>query len=375
MRVAFIDQQGDVTGGAEHSLALLIQHLPSDIEPAAVLFSEGAYAQRLRSMGIPVSVVVPPAAVTSSTRERPRARACIGVAETIARVATELRRMRVDLVHTNTIKAHLIGAPAARAAGLPCVVHLRDILDGVGRLALSTVARCFTQERIAISSAVSQCYALPRTTVIANPLALETYHALPSRSSARALLGIPDDGRPLFGIVGRINRWKGHDHFLRAVAFAAARSNIRCAIVGEARFRDADFLPELQSLAGELGLEERTTFVPWVDDPRVIFAALDVHCNCSDREPFGRTTVEAAAAGVPTIAFDDGGAPDLIDDGISGFLVPAGDEEAFGRAILTYARDPGARASAGLAARTASKRFQAPLHATRVAGILRRCAA
>ncbi len=375
MRVTFIDQQGDVTGGAEQSLALLIQHLPGDIEPSAILFSEGAYAQRLRSMGVHVSVVVLPAAVSSSTREHPKVRACVGAAETVARVAAILRSSRVDVVHTNTIKAHLIGAPAARLAGLPCVVHLRDILDGLGRQALGAVARCFARERIAISNSVAQSYALSRTTVIENPIALEGYEALPPRSSARAFLRIPDDERPVFGIVGRINRWKGQDRFLRAVARVSAECDIRCAIVGEARFRDADFVPELQRLCEQLGLGQRTTFVPWVEDTRAIFAALDVHCNCSRREPFGRTTAEAAAAGVPTISFDDGGALDLIDDGVSGSLVPAGDEAAFARAMLVYARSPDARARAGLAARATSKRFDARLHADRVSEILRRCAA
>jgi glycosyltransferase involved in cell wall biosynthesis len=375
VRAAFIDQQGDVTGGAEQSLALLIEHLPRDIEPHAILFSDGAYAQRLRASGVSVSIVVPGKTVTSSTRERPRVDACFGLADAVARVASTLRRERIDVVHTNTVKAHMIGAPAARAVGIPCVVHLRDILDGVGRYALRTVARSFARERIAISSAVARCYDLPRTTVIGNPVALEAYTCLPERSSARALLGIPNDGLPLAAIVGRINRWKGQDRFLRIIARAAAEYPVRCAIVGEARFRDADFVPELERLRDECGLGERASFVSWVEDPRTIFAAIDLHCNCSDREPFGRTTLEAAAAGVPTIAFDDGGAVDLIEDGVSGRLIPADDEAAFARAVIDFARDPALRLRLGNAAGAMSKRFEASSHAARVGEVLRRCAA
>jgi glycosyltransferase involved in cell wall biosynthesis len=187
-------------------------------------------------------------------------------------------------------------------------------------------------------------------------------------------LGIPIDDVPLIGIVGRINRWKGHDRFLRIVAAVNRVVPIRCAIVGEARFRDADFVPELHALAAQLGIADRTSFVPWLADPRLAYAALDVHCNCSEREPFGRSIVEAAAASVPTVAFDDGGAADIIDDGVDGALVPAGNIDAFTDGVLRLVRDRSLRDRTGNAARLASTRFAAPSHAQLVAEVLRRSA-
>jgi glycosyltransferase involved in cell wall biosynthesis len=293
----------------------------------------------------------------------------------IVNLARFFSKHRVQLVHTNTMKAHLAAAPAARLTGTPSVMHLRDIVGGAGRAALRGAAVTCARERIAISAALSRWYDMSRTTVISNPVDVSSYDRLPKRADARRMLGIPIDAYPLVGIVGRINRWKGHDRFLRAVAAVNAQFPIRCAIVGEARFRDLDFVPELHQLAADLGIADRTTFVPWLDDPRVAYAALDVHCNCSEREPFGRSIVEAAAVGVPTVAFDDGGAVDIIRNGEDGYLVPAGDVVAFSSALAVLVSDPLLREKASLAARLGSARFAAPEHARRVAEVLRRSVA
>jgi glycosyltransferase involved in cell wall biosynthesis len=372
VRVAFINHNGAKPGGAEESLSLFLQNRPNDIEPVMLVFEDGEFAQRLRGYGLSTKIIRVPQQLRAVTRENPSTVATLGLPRVIGRLARVLADERVDLVHTNSMKAHLFGAPAARLLGIPSVMHLRDIVEGVGRVALRAVARTCAREQIAISHALSQWYALPHTTVIANPVDLSHYGTTPARADARRMLGIPADDAPLIGIVGRINRWKGHDRFLHAAAALNAQSPIRCAIVGEARFRDEDFVPELHRLAADLGIADRTTFVPWLDDPQVAYAALDVHCNCSEREPFGRSIVEAAAAGVPTVAFDDGGAVDIISDGEDGCIVAAGDTQAFAAALLRLIRDPALREQAGRNARRRSARFAAPEHARLVADILRR---
>ena len=372
MRVAFVSQTGAKPGGAEESLGLFLQNLPADIEPVIVVFEDGEFAARLRGYGLLTRIVELPAKLRSATRERPTGGGTLSLPGVIHAVARVLASERVDLVHTNTMKAHLIGAPAARLKGIPSVMHIRDMVGGAGRIALRAVAQTCTGERIAISQALSRWYGMSRTTVIANPVDLSRYAEIPERTDARRVLGIPPDDTPLVGIVGRINRWKGHDRFLRAAAAVHRRRPIRCVIVGEARFRDADFVPELHRLARELGIAERTTFVPWLDDPRTAYAALDVHCNCSEREPFGRSIVEAAAAGVPTIAFDDGGAADIIADGEDGRIIAAGDTDAFAQALLALVSDPVRRDQAARSARRRSGRFAAPEHARLVSDVLRR---
>jgi glycosyltransferase involved in cell wall biosynthesis len=371
LRVAFVSQSGDVTGGAEESLALLLAHLPHDIDPRVVLFGDGAYARRLRELGLPVTIAPLAPRSAHATRER-FARTALGAAGDVERLRRVLRELDVDVVHTNSVKAHVLAAPAARLAGRAAVMHLRDILTGTGRGVLRAVARAASRERIAISQAVADAYGLAHTSVIYNPLDLDAYRDLPDRAAARRALGLPEAGT-IVGLVGRINRWKGHVAFLDVAARLAGRDGVTFAIVGEPRFRDDDFAAELRARVAALGLRERVRFVPWVADPRAVFAALDVNCNCSVREPLGRTILEAAACGVPSVAFDDGGPAEIVPAS-GGIVVRAGDVSAFAGAVATLL-DAANDASARAARRASADAYGTVRHAAAVASVLRRAAA
>jgi len=370
IKVAFLDQTGDTIGGAQESLLLLLKHLSSSIDATVFFFNDGILAQRVRDLGLNVRIVRMPATVTQSTRERPNPRAILDMIPVVWRLSRELAPF--DVVHINTIKAHVVGLVSARLANVPSVVHLRDILEGRSRVLMQTAYRA-ARRRIAISQAVSRAYAVEPTAVVMNPLDLTLYEHLPTRKEARAALGVPED-RPLVAIIGRINRWKGHDRFLEIAAMVAASSRAHFAIIGEARFRDLDFVGELERAVVRLGLQDRVSFVPWQTDPLLAYAAMDVHCNCSDAEPFGRTIIEAAAAGVPTVCFDTGGAAEAIERGVTGFAVPHTDSEAFARAILSYLNDAERLTNARAAARAWSRRFSVAAHVREVITVLRAAA-
>lgn len=375
LRVAFLDQVGVAPGGAEQTLATFLEHMPSGIAPNVILFEDGPFADRLRALGLPVDVVPIPGAIGASTRERMRIGGALRIPAVALKVARIVRERRAALLYTNSMKAHLIGAFAARLAGVRCVMHFHDVVDGAARTALRSAARLASRERIACSRLVSERIGLAPTRVIYAPLELAAYDALPDRAVARAALQLPDDDLPVVTIVGRINRWKGHDRFLRIAARVNAEIPARFVIVGTPIFRDADFLPELQARAAEAPLRGRVSFVPWLDDVRVAYAATDVNCNCSTQEPFGRTVVEAAAAGVPTVCFDDSGAAETVIDGVTGRAVRAGDEAAFARAIIEYLRDPAVLLAARKAARGAAARFDAERIADEMAHVILRAVA
>jgi glycosyltransferase involved in cell wall biosynthesis len=373
VKIAVIDQTGNEAGGAQISLELFLRNLPADIEASAIFFETGVFSERIGRLNIPVRVVSLDAGLRSATRERlsiANARLLPGA---LRPLVSALREIRPDVVYTNGAKAHVLGSIAARLSRVPSVVHHRDILAGPTRLGLLGVLAACSQARIANSAAVARCYPLPNTSVIDNPVDLARYERLPPRDAARAKLGIDGD-EPVAGIVGRVNRWKGIDRFLRAIAAVNRRTRLRGVIVGAPHFRDAEHLGELRSLSTELGLDGIVTFVDWVDDTRTVYAAIDINVNASHREPFGRTIIEAAAAGVPSVCFDDAGVSETMIDATMGLVVRAGDEAALTNALGAYAEDPDRRAAAGLAARSWSGRFDAGLHARRVADVLRAAA-
>jgi glycosyltransferase involved in cell wall biosynthesis len=372
LRVAFVGQSGAAAGGAERTLATYLPFAPRDLVPVAILFEDGAFADELRGLSIPVEIVPAPDSLSKSSRERLRLGAFFDTFGHVARLARRLRELRIDVVFSNTMKAHFVCAPAARLAGIPCVMHFHDIVDGPLRHALRAVARFGSVERLACARIVAQSLALRHMTVSYGPIVLEAYQTLPNRHEARIRLGLPTDV-PVVALVGRINRWKGHDRFLRIAAEINRRARVHFVMVGAPIFRDADFVPELEELVRRLGIEHAVSFIPWVDDVRLVYAAIDVNVNCSTREPFGRSVVEAAGAGVPSVCFDDSGAAETISDGRTGRIVPAGDETSFAGAILEFL--PGVRhTETNELVKRSAMRFDATAIGEEIADVIRRAA-
>lgn len=344
----------------------MLRALPPSIQPCVVVFRRGAFESRLRSLGFEVIVHEVARAFERASRYAPDPFSAVPAGPEVLRMAALLRRIKPAIVHTNTVKANAIGIPAARICRIPSVMHLRDFLDGGSRAILSGIGRYGASRVVAISQKVAEWYSVPRTRVVYNPFDLDPDSGLPERADARSRLGIRSDG-PCFGIIGPIHPNKGHERFLRVMAALTARTDAVGVVVGDARFaagpRD---LPLLVQRARELGLGERVRFVPWLDDVRAAYAAIDVLCSCSFREPFGRTIVEAAARSIPSVIFDDCGASELLIDGVSALIAPAGDETAYAARLIALASEPNSRAIIGEGARRAVAGLTAERHAAEI---------
>lgn len=356
MRLAIVNHQGNLAAGAEHALLQFLVRLPPSIEPVFFFFEDGAFAQEMRERFGSVTIVPMSARVATAKRS---ALAVGAVADGVAltrRLAKALRAAAPDMVLTNSMKAHIIGSLAAKLAGLPCVNYIHDIVTGPARALLQLVSRNCAIERLTCSKAVAQSIGIVRTTAVYAPIETATFRNLPERGAARAALGIPDDGLPVVALVGRIARWKGQDRFVRIAADVVRDTDAHFVIVGSPIFGcDLQYVPELIASVAAAGLRERVHFVPWQNDMRNVYGAIDLACNTSTREPFGRTSLEALASGVPIVCFDDAGVCEIFAQHQGGTQVPAGDEVAFARALRAYLADPTFMATAVSAARIAAE--------------------
>jgi glycosyltransferase involved in cell wall biosynthesis len=308
------------------------------------------------------------AAVERASRYGPLGRAALPSVGDVVALSSVLRRIKPDLVHTNTVKAHVLGVPAARLAGVPSVMHVRDALNCTGRVAISYLGRYAAAQSIAVSNSVADWYSIPRTRVVYNALDLTRYDNVLSAHRAREILGLPQR-IPLVGVVGPIHRGKGHDRFLRSFQSLAQQTDSAAVIVGDVRFRDDDVMPRIMQLAKDLGIVERLFFVPWLSDPRIAYAALDVVCSCSTREPFGRSISEAAACSTPSAMFSDSGVSELFKDTISAAIVSPYDEVEFGRRLVDLVSNPLQRFAMGAAAREAVESLTLSRHAKEISSI------
>jgi glycosyltransferase involved in cell wall biosynthesis len=373
LRVAFVNHHGAVPSGAEKSLETYLRRIPDDIDPHVFLFEDGAYADQVRALGIPVHIVPASPRLMAVTRTEMHVADAVDGIGHVLRLARALKSCHVDLVVTNSMKAHVVGAVAARLCGSPAVTWLKDLPEGFALRLVRLVSRTCATERIACSDAVVRRLALARTATLVPPLDLAQYGQGLSRDEARTSLGLPRD-KLIFSIVGRIAPWKGQDRFIRAAALVCARTDaVHFAVVGSPTFpKDHEFAPTLVELVERLRIAERVSFIPWLPDPRPAYAASDLICNASAAEPFGRTSVEAGAHGVPTLCFSDGGACEAVLPAVTGTVVPAGDIDAFAAAMVAYAFDPAALKRAGAAARVYVRRHDADRLADAFFAIVRR---
>ena len=144
-----------------------------------------------------------------------------------------------------------------------------------------------------------------------------------------------ESGAQLVGVVGRLELEKGHPTLLEAwPTVLQAVPNAYLLIVGEGSRLDA-----LQAIARDHGIERHVVFTGRRDDIPAVTAAFDVAVLPSYREAQGLTILEAMALSRPVVASNVGGIPEMIQDGVSGLLVPPHDPPALAAAIVRLLRD------------------------------------
>jgi len=170
---------------------------------------------------------------------------------------------------------------------------------------------------------------------------------VPPACDAKAALGL-DPRRPVVGTIGRLERRKGHDHFLIAAhAMLALANGLRpqILIVGDGPLR-----PELTRQAAALGMAESVRFTGEIADVRVPLAAMDVFVLPSRAEGMSNALLEAMAARRPVVATAVGGTREVLDAECDGVLVPPGDATAMAREVLALLTDAPRAAHLGAAA-------------------------
>jgi len=251
----------------------------------------------------------------------------------VARIRKLIRDFRPDIVETHTTKAGIVGRLAARLESSPIVLHIYHGhgLDGhlgaiktwMARHTERVLAR-MSDRLVAVSAHVKSDLvkykvASPDHISVVEPgLDLAAMvRCRQDRGALRRELGL-GPSVPIVGIVGRLAAVKNHRLFLDAAAgVLAIRSDVHFLVVG-----DGELGPEIRALAHGRGLMERLMFTGWRYDLPRIYADLDVLVSCSNNEGMPFAIIEAMAAGCPVVATRVGGVSDLVDDQITGLLVP-----------------------------------------------------
>jgi len=272
------------------------------------------------------------------------------------------QRERPAIVHLHLLKARLLGALAARWAGVPVVVETfhGTLLAGyyaapVTRV-LAWVERWLARRMdavVAVSSAVAAelaAFGVARDRVHVIPLGLdlERFRRAGLQPTLRRALGLAEEV-PLVGTVGRLVPIKGLEIFIDAAALIRrSLPDVHFVIVGDGALRAV-----LERRAHAAGLGGQVHFLGWRRDLEELYPDLDLVMLSSLNEGTPVSIIEAMAAGRAVVATRVGGVPDVITDGVTGVLTPPRDPATLAAAAVGLLGDPGRRRQLGEAARAA----------------------
>jgi glycosyltransferase involved in cell wall biosynthesis len=329
VRVVEVLATGTNGGAQEHLFSLLTRIDRTRYDASVVSLSPGSAVRKLQREGIPVTVIDDP-----------------DDAVAVGALAAHLAAVRPDVIHNHMYRAELVGTRAAIALGVighrrPYVVstvHSSRVRSAEDREQLRRLTPHIDQ-LIAVSHAMERKIAdegratVP-VTLIYNGVDLERYEHQEPCCTLRDDYGM-EPGAQIVGVVARLEPEKGHPTLLEAWPEVLRRVPAAyLLVVGEGSRRD-----ELERLAGELRIAHRVVFTGRRDDVPAVTAALDVAVLPSYREAQGLTILEAMALSRPVVASNVGGIPEVIEDGVTGLLVPPHDAPALAAAIVRLLTD------------------------------------
>jgi L-malate glycosyltransferase len=349
MRALYVNHTAEVSGG-ERSLLSLLAGLPDTVS-SLVATPRGRLDTEVRRLGL---MTTPIPGTAGSLRlhplHTPRALAEMAAAAGFVRVAA--RRHRADLIHANSIRAGIVLGLAHPASA--SIVHIRDCLPpgslstATQRLIVATATTVVANSRYTAES-VRRVAPNARLEVVHNPVDLARWDPVHmDRDQARAALGEAGKRTLLMGVVAQLSPWKGQDTAIETLRILREEGvDAHLLLIGSAkfvaratRFDNEAYVAGLHKLVADVGLQDYVSWMGEREDVPELVRALDVLLLPSWEEPFGRALIEAMALGVPVVATNIGGPPEIIEDGREGYLVAPGDAGAWAQAIHRIVDNP-----------------------------------
>ncbi len=344
------------TGGLENGVVNLINHMPAGAYRHAVValteVAEG-FARRVRRSDVQyVSLHKPPG----------------HGAKLYPRLAALMRELQPAVVHTRNLAALECQVPAAWTS-VPVRVHGehgRDVedLDGSSRKHqwMRRLYRPFVHQYVALSQDLAgylhRKVGVPaaRLSQIYNGVDITRFSPAPDRRAPMAGSPFNAPGLYLLGTVGRMQTVKAQTDLARAFIRAlqlqpALHDRLRLVMVGGGPLRD-----EARALLAEAGVAELAWLPGERGDVPDVMRGLDCFVLPSLAEGISNTILEAMACGLPVVATAVGGNAELVQQGVTGTVVPAADVEAMAQAVLVLANDPARSAAFGRAGRARVER-------------------
>jgi glycosyltransferase involved in cell wall biosynthesis len=354
-----------VGGCEELRLSLLARLDPNKYAVRFVCFTDkGVIGEELEALGYPVDVLA-----TSDRWFNPLAP---------LRLASYLRAHPCTILQASLFSVNLHARIAARLAGVPIVIceehsdyerynpRLGWLMRPLHRF-LARWADAFTVPSEAVKRTLISDERLPEEqfVVLYNTALPERFRSSLTPEEARERLGLPREG-PVIGITASLARRKGQVYLIEATkSLAESFPDLRCILVGEGPERH-----HLEEARKEIGLEDRVLMLGLRRDVPEVLRAFDVFVSPAVEEAFGINILEAMLMGLPVVATAVGGVSEVVEDGVTGLLVPAQDPSSLAGAVEHLLKDRALAEKMGLAGqRRARELFSPERYASTLEGV------
>lgn len=276
-------------------------------------------------------------------------------------VARYLRENNIEILHTHSTEAGIVGRWAAALAGTPVVVH--EIHGDPITADRNFLLNAFVERLERLSAPLTTRFVVKSERIrkdflergIGTPAQYNLiYHGVRTSdfSAATATNDPPKTAAVRLLFVGRLADGKGLFDLLDAVDELERDHDVELVVVGDGPLRNS-----LSEAVENRGLAETVTFTGYRDDIPALMASADGLVLPSYREGTPRVVTEALAAGLPVVATDIAGLPEQVDDGETGYLVDPGDVDALTDRLRRLVESPERRRRMGDAAQEAVERF------------------
>jgi len=262
-----------------------------------------------------------------------------------------LKMSHYDIIHTHTTKAGILGRIASRITGVPVIIHglhgstFQAFNSGLLNWLLFLFERLtgrFTDAYISVSKVLSEKYIekgigkKENYYTVYSGMKLDKFYDVREKIDCRKKqreLGI-NSKHFVIGNVARLETRKGHKFLLDAfkkVIMERKDCSLKLLIIGEGDKRE-----NLENYVKELNLKENVIFTGYREDIEELMALMDIFVLTSLREGLPRVLVQAAAVGIPLVAFNVDGVSEIVKDNYNGFLVRVRDVEQLANRIIKY---------------------------------------
>ena len=330
--VVFLSPVGYFKGGAEKSLFDLLSN--PKVNPVVLAPEDGPVLERAREHDLQTDVL-DFGSINKIKRPFSFMKGISALSDLLKAAKTLKKRAKehqAGIVHSNGLKAHMINCTSRWLFGAHAVLHIRDIPYTKAEKLVWYIMYIMCSKMVLVSAACWPGRNLPRKCIV--------IHNGTPLVEPKERKSLKEETTITLGFAGRLHPGKGVHLLLDWLAAAKKQGlDIFLSIRGSYSEDAPEYEHSLNAQIEDLDISSDVEFLGHIDDPEAVFKGLDIVVVPSEKpDPLPRSVMESMARGIPVFGYPAGGIFEMIEDGITGFMVK--DEQSFCRALQTLQNDP-----------------------------------